>query len=112
MPGSLNRSGMHFSSSLGHLVTAVTQASLPLQDGSFTFGPFPLGESSSLSGEVPGLVAVFLGLTLGARQSLQYLKIILYLIILRRIRYSGSIREKSHLVDNYVICACHQGIVL
>lgn len=89
----------------------MTPASLPLQDGSLTFGPFPLGESSSLSGEVPGLVSV-LGLSLGAGQSLQYLKIILYLIILRRVRYSGSIREKSRLVHNYVICACHQGIVL
>lgn len=90
----------------------MTPASLPLQDGSLTFGPFPLGESSSLSGEVPGLVSVFLGLSLGAGQSLQYLKIILYLIILCRVRYSGSIREKSRLVHNYVICACHQGIVL
>lgn len=57
------------------------------------------------------LVAVSLVLTLGARQSLQYLKIILYLIILLRIKYSGSIRENSLLVDNYVVCMCRQIIL-
>lgn len=58
------------------------------------------------------LVAVVLALTLRARKSLQYLKIILYLMILLRIKYSGSMREKSRLVDNYVICTCRQIILL
>lgn len=47
-------------------------------------------------------------LTLGTRQSFPYLKILLHLIILLRIKYSGSIREKSSLVVNYVVCTCHQ----
>lgn len=57
------------------------------------------------------LAAVSLVFTLGTRQSRQYLKIILYLIILLRIKYPSSVREKSRLVDNYVVYACRQIIL-
>lgn len=58
------------------------------------------------------LVAISLVLTLGTRQSLQYLKIILYLIILLRIKYSGCIRKKSSLVVNHVVCTCRHIVLL